>query len=145
MMRIAGKAKRAIIAAGALGMLTAGVLLPTGTASAQQSWDFRLSNFAGRITTVCVQTDVTTQCTGRISSGTSRVYKVPFNDPNSFQCIGRFDNLAGAPKTAYGYKMSRHEFKECLTHRDAGANQGRLIAKRPDMSETLVGTVDQIH
>ncbi|MFI6099895.1 hypothetical protein ACIA8G_30440 [Lentzea sp. NPDC051213] len=142
---IAQKAKRALVAVGALGMVTAGVLLPTGTASAQQSWDFRLSNFAGRITTVCVQTDVTTQCTGRISSGTSRVYKVPFNDPNSFQCIGRFDNLAGTPKTAYGHKMSRHEFKECLTFRDPARNLGLLIAKRPDMSETQVGYVEHIH
>ncbi|MFI6099896.1 hypothetical protein ACIA8G_30445 [Lentzea sp. NPDC051213] len=138
MFRIAQKAKRAIVATGALGMVTAGVLLPTGTASAQQSWDFRLSSFSGVISTVCVKTDVTTQCTGRVPSGTSRVYKVPFNDPNSFQCIGRFDDW-GSQKTVYGRTMSRHEFKECLNFIGNDDHYAYVIAKRPNGTEDVRG------
>lgn len=120
------KAAVAVAVTGTIASATVG----QQTASADEVWGFRLSNFHPHVTTLCVTTDRANVCTGRIPYGTSRVYDVAFNDPASFRCTAKVDIIG----TMQG-SFNRNEFKECI----AGINNGsRLFVKRPDGSSVSI-------
>ncbi|MFI6095779.1 hypothetical protein ACIA8G_09520 [Lentzea sp. NPDC051213] len=86
-----------------------GTLVSPGVAQADQTWGFRLSNFAPQVVKICVYTDRETQCSGRIAMGKSTVYNVRFNDANNFSC----QVFADVGPDLKSGQFSRNEFKEC--------------------------------
>ncbi|MEH2076211.1 MAG: hypothetical protein V7K57_17740 [Nostoc sp.] len=92
---------------------------------------FRLSNFSVGITTVCVETDRETQCTGRVPSGTSRVYTVRYHNLTGWKCDVRAD-VPLPPHSVHSHKFSRGEFKECLF------DNNTIYGKRPNDTQKKI-------
>jgi hypothetical protein len=118
-----------------VGVSASFVAVQIGTASAESVAEFRMSNFHASVGTVCVESDVETVCTGRISHGTSRVYNIRYNDVSNFKCHSKID-LAG---DVHSSRFSRLRFKECLTEEDGVWPEAAIYGKQPNGKQHIIG------